>query len=240
MLFYHIGVWGVARLYEGYMGKLLNLLAGSVAASVSAFGLASAQTIETIAAADVAAMLKEFEITSETRSLAAGQSPTIVATTAGGAKFLVGFFDCANAAGAAGCRQAMVSTAQSGAGASFEDLNAFNGSSSVTTVVYEASNQILIFGRNIFLQGGISRENFKTQIALFLRDMQNFANSRSGSTASVSFGKTPNDQIKSKIATITADEGAPLARRMVISGDGSLEVELAINNSIDATFDFAE
>jgi hypothetical protein len=190
--------------------------------------------METISATDVSSMLSEFGITSEVKATPGGATPTLIATTSGGAKFLVGFFDCADNAKPAGCKQVMVSTAQASSGVEFDDLNTFNGQSSVTTVVYEATNQILIFGRNVFAPGGIGRENFKLQVALFLGDMQRFVSERRESTKSVSLLKTPS--MKSKITSITSDAVSPEARKLMISSDGSTEVEIAISNSLDVNF----
>lgn len=220
-------------------------IALTLAAAAAAFsGAAFAQNttlsqksglLESVSATDVAGMLAEFGFKSELRTAAGAASPSLVATTDGGAKFLIGFFDCADAAKPAGCKQVMVSTAQASGGADFDDLNAFNGQSSVTTVVYEPSNQILIFGRNIFAPGGIGRDNFKLQVALFLNDMQGYVESRRAGAKSVTMLKTPD--IRSKIESVTgSDAVAPEARRLMISADGSAEVEVAINNSFDVDF----
>lgn len=190
--------------------------------------------LESVSATDVSGMLAEFGFKSELRTAAGAASPSLIATTDGGAKFLIGFFDCADAARPSGCKQVMVSTAQASGGVDFDDLNAFNGQSSVTTVVYEPSNQILIFGRNIFAPGGIGRDNFKLQVALFLNDMQGFVEQRRSGAKSVSLMKAPD--LKSKIDSIAGGDIAPEARRLMISSDGSTEVEVAINNSFDVDF----
>ncbi len=220
------------------MNKLLKLLAASAAfAATPAFAqntlAPGAALSESVGAAEVKAMLGEFGIGTELRANPAGGSPSLVATTTGGAKFLVGFFECADAAKPAGCKQIMVSTAQSSGGVAFEELNSFNGQSSVTTVVYEPTNQILIFGRNIFMPGGIGRENFKLQIALFLADMQLFVEGRRGSTKSVAF---ESPKLKSKITSMTAAGDAP-SHLASVSHDRSLEVEMAIANSLDVSFE---
>ncbi len=190
--------------------------------------------LESVSATDVSGMLAEFGFKSELRTAAGAASPSLIAKTDGGAKFLIGFFDCADAARPSGCKQVMVSTAQASGGVDFDDLNAFNGQSSVTTVVYEPSNQILIFGRNIFAPGGIGRDNFKLQVALFLNDMQGFVEQRRSGAKSVSLMKAPD--LKSKIDSIAGGDIAPEARRLMISSDGSTEVEVAINNSFDVNF----
>ena len=216
------------------MGKALTLLAFAAAIGVTpSFADQAAPLSDTIGTAEVSAMLTEYGISSEVKATANGGSPSLIATTAGGAKFLIGFFDCADAAKPAGCKQVMISTAQASGGVEFEDLNNFNGQSSVTTVVYEPSNQILIFGRNIFLPGGVGRDNFKLQVALFLGDMQNFVEGRRANTKSVSFSARPD--LSSKIDSITADSATP-SPTLSISHDRSAEVEMAIGNSLDADF----
>ena len=216
------------------MHKVLNLLAAAAVFGVApAMAQVSAPLSDTIGAPEVTAMLADFSIGAELRASAAGGPPSLIATTAGGAKFLVGFFDCAEPAKPSGCKQVMISTAQASGGVEFEDLNSFNGQSSVTTVVYEPTNQILIFGRNIFMPGGIGRDNFKLQIALFLGDMQKFVEGRSASAKSVAFNRTP--KLKSKITSITADETLSETAEPVVL-DRTAEVEIAINNSLDVSF----
>ncbi len=220
------------------MRQKMIMLAAVAALSGASSGSALAQgagLLESVSATDVSAMLAEFGFQSELRTAAGSSSPSLVATTDGGAKFLIGFFDCADAAKPAGCKQVMVSTAQAGGGVDFDVLNSFNGQSSVTTAVYEPSNQILIFGRNIFAPGGIGRDNFKLQVALFLNDMQGFVETRRAGGKSVAFTTTPN--LKSKITSITGGPSPDIAaRRLMISSDGSAEVEIAINNALDVNF----
>lgn len=222
------------------MRKALIMAAAAAALSGAAAAqnnppAAKAGLLEAVSATDVSAMLAEFGFTSEMRMANGAASPSLVATTDGGAKFLVGFFDCADAAKPAGCKQMMVSTAQASGGVDFDDLNSFNGQSSVTTAVYEPTNQIVIFGRNIFSPGGIGRDNFKLQVALFLNDMQGFVETRRAGAKSVSLMKTPD--LKTKIDSVSGGESvAAEARRLMISADGSAEVEIAINNSFDVSF----
>lgn len=218
--------------------KLLAAVAASGAAMGSVLGAASAAPgaalSDTIAASDVSAMLAEFEITSELRSSQAGGPSSLVATTSGGAKFLIGFFDCVDQARSAGCKQVMVSTAQSSGGVAFEELNAFNGQSSVTTVVYEPQSQILIFGRNIFMPGGIGRDNFKLQVALFLNDMQKFVEGRRGSAKSVSFSERPS--LKSKISAMATEDKTAQQAALAQTHDLDAVIEIAIDNSLDVNY----
>ncbi len=216
------------------MHKTLKLLAAAAALGATPAAAQSTGALtDTVGAAEVTAMLADFGISTELRTSQAGGPPSLVSTTAGGAKFLVGFFDCADAAKPSGCKQVMVSTAQSSGGVEFDELNSFNGQSSVTTVVYEPTNQILIFGRNIFMPGGVGRDNFKLQVALFLGDMQKFVEGRRASTKSVSLLRSP--KLKSKITSIMAEETGDTGA-IAISHDRSAEVEIAISNSLDVDF----
>jgi hypothetical protein len=208
--------------------------AASLAIAAPAMAQSPNGVLETVGANDVSAMLADFGIASEVKNAAPGQAPAILATTEGGAKFLIGFFDCAQPTAAAGCKQAMVSTAQSSAGIAFDELNSFNGNANVTTVVYDSSNQILIFGRNIFMTGGIGRDNFKAQVYLFLADMQEFMNGRRASAKSVSLKVQP--ELNSKISSITVGDHSPMATRIGISQDASVEIGMAISNSLDVNF----
>jgi len=239
------------------MGKVLKLLISSAAAMAVSGALfsagASAQTsnnslssnalMETVSATEVASMLAEFQIGSQMVADPSGGAPVMIATTPGGAKFLIGFFDCANPASASGCKQTLVSTVQSSAGTTFDDLNTFNGNSEVTTVAYEAANQILIFGRNIYLPGGVGRGNYKLQVALFLRDMQQYVQGRQTSAASVSFSANP--VFRSKIDGF--DAGAPDAAQLRapiqvrdVPVDRTQEVAIAIANTIDVDYSFVD
>lgn len=228
-----------------------QVLAGATMAGAAVLGTASAQTangfpgqggvFNTVSATDIKAMLTEMDVPSEIRpSSTPGKAPAIVATLSSGARFIVGLFQCENAGLGSGCKQILVSTAQPAAGISFDDMNAFNGISNVTTVVYDSGNQLLLFGRSTFVPGGMGRDNFKLSVALFLNDMQRFVESRRGSTASVSFNVTPELDInpqEAKITSITAVVDDPQVQKMLVSDDASLEVELAINNSVEKSFE---
>lgn len=219
------------------MNKTLKLLAAAAALTATPVLAQSGGLMESMSGAEVSSMLTEFGLTSQLQTPPNGGSPVLVAGFPSGAKFLVSFFECADAAKPAGCKQVMISTAMASGGAVFDDLNAFNGQSSVTTVVYEPTSQILIFGRNVFMPGGVGRENFKLQIALFLNDMQTYVQNMRGSAKSVSFMETPklDSKITSMIAPATADKPV-VAASLSGAEDRSLEVEMAIANTIDADF----
>jgi hypothetical protein len=229
-----------------YRLKSAAVAAALMSGVVGLGGAATAQTANSLGGAtfskmdatSMSSVLGEFGITTELRaSQRPGGAPVMVATTDGGAKFMISFFNCLDAASAQGCDQMMVSTAQPSAGIEFADLNLFNGTSNVTTAVYDPNSQILIFGRNVFMPGGVGRENLKLQVYLFLQDMQTFVSSRSGAgVASISFDKKVD--LKSKIIALTAepDAPAPFVRAGAAPDDRSLEIELAIANSTGVTF----
>lgn len=227
-----------------------QVLAGATMAGAAVLGTATAQTangfpgqggvFNTVNTADIRAILAELEISSEIgQSDRPGQAPSVIATLSSGARFVVGMFQCEDVAAASGCKQILITTAQPAAGTSFDDMNAFNGVSNVTTVVYDGGNQLLLFGRSVFVPGGLGRDNLKLSVALFLNDMQKFVESRRGSTASVSFNVTPEldvDPRQSKITSISSIDVDPQVQKLLISSDGSLEVEMAINNSVDKSY----
>lgn len=233
-------------LSMGLSKRLAPGLSAVLALTASAIAPASAQTVEnstrydTISARQIGALLGEFGVSTQLRaSNRPGNAPVILATTPGGGQFLVGFFQCSEPDKASGCLQIMISTAQPSAGTTYDDLNLFNGLSSVTTAVYEPSNQILIFGRNIFFPGGVVHENLKVNFVLFLQDLDKFSASKSGAANNVAFGVTPWS--RGKIDGFQTEPNKTLAenfaaRRMLISEDASLEVEIAIENSTGVDF----
>lgn len=237
----------MVRLFKA----MTRVLAVVTITGATMVGTASAQTANgfpgqggvynTLGVSDVTAMLGELEIATEVRpSSTPGRSPAIVATLNSGARFIVGMFQCDDATAGNGCKQALVTTVQPAAGISFDDINSFNGVSNVTTLVYDGQNQILLFGRNVYALGGIGRDNFKFSVFLFLKDMQTFVETRRPGAASVSFNVTPDlnvNAVESKIAPISVSTDDPLVQRMLVSSDASLEVEVAINNSVDKSFE---
>ena len=221
------------------MTKRVNFIAAIAAlAAMASAPPAAAQEANSIydsfSANNTAGVLSDFGIVSQTVRSQAGGSPVVLAQTQGGAKFLVAFFSCDDAANAAGCKQALVSTAQPAGGIDFEAINDFNGHSSVTTAVYESSNQLVLFGRNIYAPGGVSRDNFKLQIGLFLSDMQRWVEGRQSNAKSVAFAKTPDPAIK--ITSITAPPSPAVPNTLTSGLDLDLSVTVAIDNSLDVDF----
>lgn len=159
------------------------------AGTANTFGSASA-VMQSVSAADVAAMMTEMGISTQLVRADGVAEPIMLAETRGGARFLFYFISCKTPAQAAGCDGAVVSTAVPSAGLSYEALNAFNGEASVTVAVNVPGEKMVMFGRNIIVAGGHGRELFQATVYLFLTDVSAFVKKNSG-VASVSFAQPP-------------------------------------------------
>lgn len=225
------------------MKKLLRaLILGTVLSVTSAFAALSqtANSFNTgvmtsISADAVSEMLAGYGITTQLLTDESGV-PFMIASTDGGAKFLITLRQCQGSAAAVGCLQATITTAQPSSGVTFDDINRFNGSSNVTTMAYDQSNQIVIFGRNIFMPGGVGVDNFKLQIVLFLSDMNNYIKTRQTVGTAVSFNRAPSLQDKVRSITAQSDDAVPFQ----MSDNGALEVKIAIENAGGVDFSFDE
>ena len=164
----------------------------ALAQSASNSQLSGSGVISKFSAGDVGEMLAEFEIETALAAYAGGPSATMLAATSGGGRFIISLLVCDDLASAEGCQRAYVFTAVPNAGFAYEDLNEFNMNSDVTKAVNIAEQNMIVFGTPIYSGGGIGRENFKLLMALFLNDMQNFANAQEASAAEVSFEKKPD------------------------------------------------
>lgn len=195
------------------------LKGGAAALAVFAVGVspAAAQTsnqllsappsmLQQVGAGDVAAMMGELDVGTQLVATE-GAAPILIAETPGGARFAFRFFGCDAPAEAEGCRNVIVTTAMSSAGATYDDLNRFNGEAVVTTAVNVPGEQMIIFGRNIIVLGGHSRDLFKGTVYLFLADVGKFQNDQSG-VAAVSFSRGP--EATTKITSLAlAEDPAP-------------------------------
>lgn len=196
--------------------------------------LASPQIMTQISASDVAAMMGELGITTQVRPQSDGGAPVLLASTPGGGKFLFHFFNCENVAEAGKCSNTIVTTAFPSAGLSYEQLNDFNRKSVVTTGVNIDEQKIIILARNIVVIGGHSRDLFKGTVYLFLRDVQNFVNSKNSGATSVGF--TPSPQKTSKITGVKAAGASAGSEEAFGLPDISAEVAGAISNTNDVGF----
>jgi hypothetical protein len=185
-----------------------------------------------ISASDVASMMTELGVTTELKAAADG-SPYLLAAAGGGGRFVFRFFGCESAVQATGCRNTIVTAALPSAGVSYDDLNNFNGASVVTTAVNIPEQQIIIFGRNIIILGGHSRDLFKGTVYLFLRDVDSFASSRS-SAASVSFSKEA--PARSKISGVQGGGAEKGPTEVFGVSDLQADISAAIANTNDIDF----
>ncbi|GAB4519102.1 MAG: hypothetical protein Kow00133_04610 [Amphiplicatus sp.] len=218
------------------MLKTLLLLAGLAAVGSAA----RAQTINeaptapilyAVDANDVAAMMQEMGIASELIRIEGLEGPVLVAQTPGGGVFAFNFNGCENPAEAIGCKSAVVSTGLAAAGATYEDLNDFNGKATVTTAVGVTGRNIVVLSRNIIVAGGHARKLFQGTVYLFLNDVVKYASARAGA-ASVAFGPE-RSAAGSKIAAPGA-EPAPFA--FARDDAYAAEISLAIRNTGDVNF----
>ncbi len=193
----------------------------------------SSGVMKSISAEDTISMLADLEIAGEVRGDGIDQ-PFVVATTPGGAQFFIRLISCDDPVSLAGCASIVVNTAFSNAGATYDELNAFNGISSVTTAINSASDQLLIFGRHIVIYGGMTRDNIELVIALFLNDMQTFAENRNASVTSVSMIPDGGPK-RSKIDGLTVNHGLR-SKSVLVSEDLVAETGAAVVNLWSADF----
>ena len=222
------------------MGKSLNLAAAlAVCASLSASG-ASAQTansfapadtiMQTVSASEVAAMMAQIGVKTQLVSVDSLAEPILLAETQSGARFLFYFFGCAVPAQSAECASTVVSTGLPMPGVPFDALNDFNGEANVTVAVSVPGEQLIMFGRNILIAGGHSKDLFQATVYLFLTDVSSFAQKNAGVT-SVAFAKkrVEGSKISGRI------EAAPEIRPFGVS-DLSPIVAAAIENTGEVSF----
>jgi len=154
---------------------------------------ASSKVYQAIGAADMASILTDMAITSEIIPSEGGEPPGMVAQTAGGGRFLVGFLKCSDIAAAEDCASMVVFTAMPSAGITFDDLNQFNLASEAARAVYDSDNQLVIFGTHIIVAGGAGRDNLTLNLLLYFDDLNDYFKNRSSSNVSVSFDQPLND-----------------------------------------------
>jgi hypothetical protein len=189
--------------YLASVAVLASLWGGPAAAwSAGNAQLQSSGLMEKFSVSDVASMLKEFEIEIALQPYENDGSATLAATTAGGGLFIISMFQCDDATIGAGCKQALVYTGMSNAGLSYEDLNTFHTNSDVTRAVNVPEQQMVVFGTQIYAQGGIGRQNFLLLTALFLNDMQNYVDAQSTASTSVALKILPSTSKSENLTTV--------------------------------------
>ncbi|MBB5519310.1 hypothetical protein [Amphiplicatus metriothermophilus] len=210
------------------------------ASLAAAAGLARAQTaneplaapiLNSVSASDVAAMMQEMGVASELIRIEGLEGPVLVAQTPGGGVFAFNFNGCENPAEAVGCKSVVVSTGLAAAGATYEDLNDFNGKATVTTAVGVTGRNIVVLSRNIIVAGGHSRRLFQGTVYLFLNDIVKYVSARAG-VASVAF----RPERAAAGAKIDSAGAAPAQPGFARDDAYAAEVSLAIRNTGAADF----
>ncbi|MFQ5563852.1 MAG: YbjN domain-containing protein [Parvularculaceae bacterium] len=183
--------------------------------------------------ADLAlSILAGLNLNGELRSDGASD-PFVVVTTSGGAKFILRFIGCNDRVLATGCASVVANTAFSNAGATYDELNAFNGTASVTTVINSASDGLIIFGRHVIVTGGVTTNNFGLEVALFLVDVQRFIDARNAVGTAISFDRSRGP--KSKIDGFAGPD-AQGPSPVMTSESGAAETGVAVVNQWSAEF----
>lgn len=225
------------------MSRLLSVAAaaaailGAFAAPAGAQGTSNAMpgaansVMNRISAPDVAAMMAEIGVAAQ--GIAAEGTTIVIAETPGGGRFLFNFLACQDQAQALNCGNVLVMAALPAAGMTYEDLNAFNGNAVVTTGVYAPEQQIVLFGRNIIVYGGHSRDLFKSTIYFFLNDVSTFAQTAGGSASSVAFAPKASG---SKISGVQSAPVSESSKAFFGLTDISQVVSTAIANTNDVSF----
>ena len=219
------------------IAAVFAVLGGAIAASAAAQETSNptfsgAPMMSLISASDVADMMTELGVSTQLTSADDGGAPFLVAQTPGGGRFLFRFLGCQDAALATGCRNTIVTAALPGLGKTYDDINDFNGNSVVTTAVNVPGEQMVLFGRNIIVLGGHSRELFKGTVFLFLNDVQQF--SATQAATSVAFEAGPDES--SKISGIGARSVSETPETFFGVTDISPEIAAAIANTRDTDF----
>ena len=230
------------------MGKLLKMLAAFAAATGVGASAASAQgtsntlpgannqIYQTVGTAEITSILTEFGIGSQVVAGEAGGPPVILASDGGGGRFIVSFINCTDMAAGSGCNDYFLMLGMPSTGVTYEDLNQINGNSDVARAVYDAENQIVLFGAYFIAAGGVGRDNVKLNMALYFDNVNKYFESRSGTASTVSFSENPGNSNKSfAISTMSADiESSPL--RKAIRATQKHQISTAIHNKWSTRF----
>ncbi len=183
------------------MSNLLKGLTAFAVGGMLCLSAAQAQTVanrvfgqpekiyRAISAAEASAILaQDLDVSTELAAGEPGSSAALVAETADGGSFIVGFLDCEDIGETADCGAMVIFTAAASAGATFGDLNDFNLSAKLARAVYDANNQLIIFGAYIVVDGGAARENLVNNLLVYFDDLNGFFEAQPISAKSVSLG----------------------------------------------------
>ncbi len=224
------------------MSKLLNLkaalallsafamAAGAANAQSTANGLFKAGAVkEKFSVSDVASIMAEFQITTTLSPYAGNGAAAVLAETSGGARFVVTLFECDDPAAGVGCAASVVFTGAPNAGIAYDDINAFNASANVTRAVNVAEQNIIIFGRQLFFAGGVTRAYYKNTVEYFLIDMQGFIQSQAAAGTAVSLKSLPGAKGKTDNVAGGSDSVEVIARAIsrVEANDHALSAAIA-------------
>ncbi|MBT8472541.1 MAG: YbjN domain-containing protein [Marinicaulis sp.] len=189
----HLIIKGIIALITFFGG-----LYGAASAQIEANNQLSTTGVMTkISGSDATSILSEFGITTTLQPYTGDGTGTMIAATSGGAQFFLSFFNCADPATAIECDQMLVYTGLPSSGISYDIINTFNTNSDVSKAVNISNQQIIIFGTQLFLNGGLGRENVQLILALFLNDMQRYVDTQSmtGTAVSMMIGKAPDSKV---------------------------------------------
>lgn len=195
--------------------------------------LLSAGLMQDFSAADVTSMLAEFEIGTAVQPYQGDETASMVATTSGGATFIITMLQCADAAAASGCKQAVIYTGMPNSGVAYDDLNTFHTNADVTRAINVPDQQMIVFGTQIFAQGGIGRENFQLLTALFLNDMQAYIQNQMSAATSVALRFEQKPQGKTGNISTVISTGARLPSPRIKSVDHALAAAVANTRNVE-------
>jgi len=231
------------------MANLLNLKAALACLSTFALmtGPAAAQATsnsqlqtasvkDKFSVSDISAIMAEFEIATSLSPYEGNGSATMLAETSGSARFIISLFNCDNPEIGSGCQGAVVYTGIPNAGVAYEDINTFNANADVTRAVNLPEQNIILFGRQIFFNGGVGRDNFKFVSALFLTDMQRYVDSQTAAGTSVSLKVDPSANGKTSNVIGDGDRIEFIAKSVSLADAVDHALTAAIANTWQVTF----
>ena len=231
------------------MGKLLKMLAAFAAAmGLGASGAiaqgtsnplpgASNQIYQSVGTSEITSILAEFGIGTQIVAGENGSAPVVLAQDSnGGGRFIVSFLNCSDMATGAGCNDYFLILGMPSTGITYEDLNTINSNFNVARAVYNAENQIVLFGAYFAAAGGVGRDNVKVNLALYFDNVNEYFESRSTSATSVSFGENPGNSNNFFDVTTPGLEMAPSPLREAVRSTQKHQIGTAVHNNWSTRF----
>ena len=232
-------------LKNGILSGLALLVCGSSAASAQLAtnpSLQSNKVMTTIDGSDFHDIVSGLGMNAAAQPYTGDGSVAVTVVTPGGARFFISLFNCGDPVNGKDCQQALLFTGHPNSGVSYDDLNLFNAESDVSKAVNVADSQIVLFGTQMFFRGGVSLDNTKLVMALFLQDMQRYIDRRSQAGIAVSdiLKKTApekTDNLVSGDASASSSSSQQL-RAISLTPERTLDYALqaAISNTLGASF----